>query len=118
MMLEWNPYQSPITLNEPTVELQPTIRRNFALIAIAGVCGICIGGFGILGSILNGLDLLRTLSVEDARKEAWLVCVMATGFLICTLAYRLRTIRSMAVVSIFCFGTVAVTIVISCAEFG
>ena len=118
MMLESNPYQSPVTLNEPTVESERTIRRNVALISVAGVCGICIGAYGTLGSILNGLDLLRTLSEADALNEAWLACVMATGFLICTLVYRLKTNRTTADVSLFCFGTVAVTAVIAYLEFG
>jgi hypothetical protein len=118
MMLESNPYQSPATLKEPTVESERTIRQNFALIAVAGFCGICIGAYGMLGSILNGLDLLRTLSAADAIKEAWLACVMATGFLICMLVYRLKTNRATANVSLCCFGIVAVSAVIAYLEFG
>ena len=40
------------------------------------------------------------------------------GFLICTLVYRLKTNRTTADVSLFCFGAVAVTAFIAYLEFG
>ncbi len=91
-MIETNPYRPPSSVAEPASKTERALLRDPHLV-VASVCGISIGAYGMIGTILNGLDLLRTLSIRDATTEAWLVILMAAGFVICTLAYRISKNR-------------------------
>jgi len=116
-MIETNPYQPPINVAEPRAKTERALRLD-PYFVVARVCGICMAVYGTLGTILNGLDLLRTLSKRDAITEAWLIFLMATGFVICTLAYRIS--KNRPAINHFHFSSVAIaaTILLSYMEFG
>ncbi|TWT79723.1 hypothetical protein CA13_11300 [Planctomycetes bacterium CA13] len=91
-MIDLNPYQPSTSVDDPAAKPVLALQRDPYLI-VASICGTCIAAYVMLGTILNGLDFLRSPSMRDAITEAWLMLLLAAGFVVCTAAYRISKNR-------------------------
>ena len=106
-----NPYQSPrFELGRTATQT----RWRFRIAnTVATVSGILAAGYGLLGSLLNGLDLVGTLSRIDLYKELWLLSILVYGCAVYTAVYRLHkrhrtmAMSSLALVASTMFATLA-----------
>lgn len=85
-----NPYLPPTECDANRTVLRLPFRYVPRLVTTLGIAGAAIAAYGLLGTVLNGLDLIRTLSYRDAMKELWLLSILATGIAISLIALRLR----------------------------
>lgn len=86
-----NPYRTPEAAPVDGELIPSSIARSFTV--VSWVCSIIVACYGFLGSIANGLDLLRTHSRRDMMTEVRLLSILLFGIVIGWLTYFVQKRR-------------------------
>lgn len=78
---EVNPYHPPASEN--ATEESNALPANKLLVLTFWSCSLFVAGYGLIGTVLNGLDLVRTQSLRDFKTEGKLVLLLVFGLVLC-----------------------------------
>ncbi len=81
----FNPYQPPESAQAENQSLPLVTRKR--MLAIPWTCSVVVAGYGLFGSVANGVDLIRTRSSVDLIKEGKLVALFGFGLFLCWLTF-------------------------------